>query len=106
MKSVLPLVIVSIPLLWINMVAQSNLDMHYVTPLLMRPLIAFDTFSFYLYKLFWPLELLPAYGRSPALVIEQGYIYWSWIPSIAVTLLAWKFRARFSISLERTPDFH
>jgi len=89
----LPWALLALPVLAVNVGSQGRLTMYYSTPLWWRPLIALDSLSFYLWKLFLPLELLPAYGRSARLVIASGQIYWTWIPGlvcVAAVLLARK----------------
>jgi tetratricopeptide (TPR) repeat protein len=63
-------------------------------PLILRPLIALDALSFYLWKLCWPLWLSPNYGRRPTMVINQGYIAWTWTIPLAVGLVLWSIRRR------------
>ncbi len=77
-----PWALVAVPVLLMNLRSQARLTMFYSTPLPFRPLVALDALGFYLYKLLWPVQLLPAYGRSARLVIESGQIYWSFIPGV------------------------
>jgi len=87
-----PFCLVAMLILWANYDVQSGLLIHFHTPLWARPLVALDALGFYLGKVLWPLQVLPAYGRSPRWLIESGIIYWSWIP--AAVLLATAFLAR------------
>lgn len=48
-------------------------------PLWSRPLIAGDSYAFYLQKLIWPVGLAVDYTRTPDLVIRTGQVYWKWI---------------------------
>jgi tetratricopeptide (TPR) repeat protein len=65
-----------------------------VFPVWQRPFIAADALAFYLYKLFVPLWLSVDYGRSPAAVVQQGWIYFTWLVPVALALLLWLWRRR------------
>jgi hypothetical protein len=59
-------------------------------PLWSRPLIAGDALAFYLVKLVWPTRLAIDYGRSPAKVMAQGWLYYTWLlPAVVTILLIW-----------------
>ena len=75
---------------WVQPAAQAEA----VLPLWARPLIAADALGFYLYKLLVPFGLSVDYGRTPAVVIEQGWIYFTWIIPLGVALLLWYWRHR------------
>jgi len=56
----------------------------------LRPLIAGDALAFYLYKLFIPIRLGLFYGRTPAAIIENGSIWFTWIvPVLVLGAIAW-----------------
>jgi len=63
-------------------------------PLPIRPLLAGDAVSFYVYRLFWPARLAFDYGRLPKFVLAQS---WRWLtgplPYVAVVGL-WLARRR------------
>jgi hypothetical protein len=63
-------------------------------PLWSRPLIAGDAVAFYLQKLVVPWPLIPDYGRTPAQVIERGWVYWTPLIPLALIVLLWIFRNR------------
>lgn len=65
-------------------------------PLWARPLLATDAIAFYLYKIVWPLHLMPQYDHTPQAAIERGWIYWAWIAPAIVATLAILFRKRFA----------
>ena len=44
----------------------------------LRPLVAADALAFYLYKLVAPVNLAIDYGRTPGMIIERGWIWWTW----------------------------
>ena len=71
--------------LWIHPATPSAV----VVPVWQRPLIAADALAFYLYKLFVPLQLSVDYGRSPAAIAQQGWIYFTWLVSAALGFLLW-----------------
>jgi protein O-mannosyl-transferase len=80
---------------------QPDALMDFITPLWLRPVVAADAVTFYLGKLLWPVELGPDYGRTPQVVLEQGWRYaiplvlfglgmglwrirrWGWGPTVA-----------------------
>ncbi|HWE97467.1 MAG TPA: hypothetical protein VG269_26150 [Tepidisphaeraceae bacterium] len=54
----------------------------------LRPLVALDALSFYLWKTFIPLRLLPDYGRTPGwLAAHPGMLRFTWIGAVCVALL-------------------
>jgi tetratricopeptide (TPR) repeat protein len=61
--------------LWTLWTKGQQLDavMEFVTPLWARPVIVIDTLAFYLEKLVWPVQLGPDYGRTPQVVLAQGW---------------------------------
>ncbi len=76
----IPWVLIALPILALNAFSQDKLVSLYQAPWISRPFIALDAMGFYLYKLFFPVTLLPDYGRSPRNLISNGLIYWTWIP--------------------------
>jgi tetratricopeptide (TPR) repeat protein len=45
----------------------------------LRPLVAADALAFYLYKLLVPVNLAIDYGRTPVVIDERGWIWWTWV---------------------------
>ena len=80
---------IAIPFVLVTKLSQPESDLDFITPLGLRPLIAADALAFYLYKLFLPFGLAPDYGRIPQSVIEQKWIYFTWLVSAAVAVLIW-----------------
>jgi tetratricopeptide (TPR) repeat protein len=74
-------------------------------PLILRPLLAMDAVSFYLWKLCWPLGLCPDYGRRPTVVINQGDIEWTWAIPLALGWLIWSIGRRRQIILAASAIF-
>ena len=59
-------------------------------PLWQRPLVALDAMAFYLWKIVWPIGLGVDYGRTPAVALDRGWLWWTWIVPVAVAAqLAW-----------------
>ncbi|MBX7166574.1 MAG: tetratricopeptide repeat protein [Pirellulales bacterium] len=53
-----------------------------------RPMIAGDALTFYAWKTLLPARLSPDYGRSPASVLQSGWVYLMWpLPLIALAAL-------------------
>jgi hypothetical protein len=63
-----------------------------VAPLWLRPVVALDALTFYLGRLVLPLHLVPDYGRNPGSTLVTGALYYTWIPSTALLVIAWMFR--------------
>jgi len=59
----------------------------------MRPLIALDTLAFYAAKVVWPVGLAFDYGRTPAVILESGAIWWTWVvPVVLGAAAVWVWR--------------
>jgi tetratricopeptide (TPR) repeat protein len=54
------------------------------SPLWLRPFIAGDTISFYLYKIFVPVNIGPDFGRSPLFVRAHLWGYATWLVPISL----------------------
>ncbi len=65
-------------------------------PIWARPLIAGDALVFYLYKLIFPLQFGPDYGRSPQYVLDQSWFYLTGLAPFALCGWLWFKRRRFS----------
>ncbi len=66
-----------------------------LVPFWVRPLVAADALSFYLWKLLWPFDpwgLCADYGRSPNSLYDQGTLFWSWLIPSALTLALFFFQ--------------
>ncbi|MDQ3813561.1 MAG: tetratricopeptide repeat protein [Armatimonadota bacterium] len=56
-----------------------------------RPLIVGDALAFYLFKLLWPLDLAPDYGRTPQHVLQRGYGNLMWlVPYLLIIVICWR----------------
>jgi tetratricopeptide (TPR) repeat protein len=83
-------IIVSVAALWLQPASRSA----EVVPFWERPLIAADALAFYLYKLFAPFRLSVDYGRSPAMAVQQRWIYFTWLAPALLSLFLWLWRRR------------
>jgi protein O-mannosyl-transferase len=63
--------------------------MMFVAPLWTRPVITADTLTFYLGKLVWPISLGPDYGRTPQVVLEQGWEMLQGLVPVGLGLIVW-----------------
>ena len=91
----------TLPVIFMAKFSEQEIPLGYVAPLLSRGLLALDAIAFYLYKLILPLKLGIDYGRTPARVIENGWLYYSWIFPVLLTgfFLFLKSRRRWLIIL-------
>jgi tetratricopeptide (TPR) repeat protein len=82
------------------MAAQPIVQVEFIPSLWARLLIAADALAFYLYKLILPIGLSVDYGRTPAVVLERGWAYYTWLVPVglAALLWAWRNRARYFIT--------
>ncbi len=94
-------VIISLPVMVLAMAAEKDIPLGFTAPLFARIPIALDALAFYLKKLFLPFGLGIDYGRTPALVLEQGRLQYTWIVPLllAALLLALKDRRRWLAAL-------
>ncbi|HEX8342516.1 MAG TPA: tetratricopeptide repeat protein [Tepidisphaeraceae bacterium] len=63
-----------------------------VPPLLLRPLVAMDSLSFYIIKTIWPFGFSIDYGRTYAVIRGSGVLWWSWLLPLAAGVLVWLSR--------------
>jgi hypothetical protein len=76
--SLAPWCAVALPIAIVARVVQSTIGVPPI-PIALRPLIALDALAFYLWKLIWPVNLVPDYGRLVSVIIERRWFLWSWI---------------------------
>lgn len=91
----------TLPIIFLAKFSEQDIPLGYIAPLWSRVLIALDAIAFYLYKLLLPLNLGIDYGRTPARVVENGWLYYSWILPVFLTgvFLLLKDRRRWLIIL-------
>ncbi len=71
--------LIALPIIFLAKFSEREIPLGYIAPLPARFLLALDALAFYLYKLFIPIQLSIDYGRTPARVLEQGWLYFSWL---------------------------
>ena len=98
-KEQFSLVIIGIPFIIVTKLSQPNLEISTITPLLKRPLIVGDTFFFYFSKLVYPFALGPDYGRTPQLVLQSSWIYFTGtLPFIIAAIILWRYRGQWPLA--------
>ncbi len=94
--SILPWLLLVLPFVYIARLAQPvNLSRIDGGRVWLRPLLAGDALAFYLYKLVFPLWLIPQYDHSAKTAIARGWIYWAWLVPATLAIIAWVIRRRF-----------
>jgi len=86
---------VAAPFIVLTRLVQPGATIQFITPLWARPLVFGDAVAFYVYKLAVPLWLGPDYGRSPELLLRQGWLYLTWILPCGLAVMAWLWRERW-----------
>lgn len=62
-----------------------------------RPLLAGDALSFWLAKIFIPLDLAPDYGRTPELAMQARAIAIIWLIPVGISVVLWRLRQRWPL---------
>lgn len=62
-----------------------------LVPIWTRPLVALDSLAFYLGKVIWPVDLAADYGRAPDHALTQGWLWYTWILPVTLTVLLASF---------------
>ncbi|MCB0351163.1 MAG: tetratricopeptide repeat protein, partial [Bdellovibrionales bacterium] len=57
--------------------------------------VSLDTITFYLIKLFWPINLTVEYGRNPPYFLSSPDRYWTWIPAVCLIFICIHHWRRF-----------
>lgn len=68
---------------------QTDSQIFGLTSIELRPLIATDAITFYVYKLLLPFGLTLDYSRTPARAIEQGWLYYTWVLPLGIAFALW-----------------
>ncbi len=87
-------IVLALPVMVATRWVQSGASPDLVSPLWARPLVFGDAVAFYLYQLVWPLNLSPDYGRTPEFILQNGWIYFTWIIPFSLTVLVWLWKGR------------
>ncbi len=90
--SLFPWLVISLLVTIGTKIVQPDQSLEFVTPVILRPLIALDILSFYTIKFFFPYPLCALYGRTPEFLVESGTLLWSWIPGVFLLAGAWYYR--------------
>ncbi len=92
-KSIIPFLIMIIPIMIRAKLAESALPPDFGSPLWARPFIFFDSLQFYLLKVIFPLDLAADYGRKPDYVLSSTSYYLAWIlPVLLLGLLIYTIK--------------
>lgn len=91
----LPWLLAGLSVIWVTSDAQSA-NIYHPTIFYLRPLVAFDAFSFYLFKIIIPFRLASDYGRTPEFLFQNPGALWIWSFGLIALLMAWIFRQKRS----------
>lgn len=92
---ILPWLVVVVPVAIVAKGAQADSILDFTPPdIIFRPLIALDAISFYVYKILFPMGLGLDYGRNPDFFLHSHFLYWSWLPPLAMVAAVVAFRRR------------
>jgi tetratricopeptide (TPR) repeat protein len=88
--------VLAIPVIWLTIQSQETSALANEMPFWAKPVVALDSISFYLSKLFVPVLIGPDYGRSPSLVISKWWGFATWILPVLLLLAIgyWKGKAK------------
>jgi Tfp pilus assembly protein PilF len=90
--SLAPWLIIAMPFVVVTKWQQPDNLLATITPLWQRPLVAADALAFYLYKLVLPIWLGPGYARSPEVIFDEGWAYFTWIIPAGIAVAVWRWR--------------
>jgi len=79
--------LLAVPFIFLAKFSEKDIPLGFVAPLGTRLLLALDALSFYLCKLFLPVRLGIDYGRTPALVLKEGWLYWIWLFPVTLVFI-------------------
>ncbi len=90
-------VLLSTPIIFLAKFSEKEIPLGFVAPLWARLPVALDAIGFFLGKLLVPFNLGIDYGRTPELVMEEGWFHCTWIfpVALAVFLVFLKDRKRW-----------
>jgi tetratricopeptide (TPR) repeat protein len=81
--------VLAVILSWLTKGQQPDASMSYIPPWWGRPVIAADAVAFYLWKLIWPVQLGPDYGRQPQIVLGHAWGYVTGLVPVALGGILW-----------------
>lgn len=83
LRSTLPYFALAIPcIIWTKLCQPASYLRH--VPLWQRPLVAADALAFYLYKLLLPVRMSYDYGRTPWVIFQRHWAWFTWLVPVAV----------------------
>ena len=88
-----------LPIFLIMLITSSLQGNTQLYPFWMKPFIYLSSLSFYLYKLILPFSLSPTYGLTPLKMISESWFHLSWIFSLLISGIIWKYKKQFPILL-------
>ena len=95
LRSTLPYFALAIPcVIWTKLCQPGSYLRH--VPLWQRPLVAADALAFYLYKLILPVRMSYDYGRSPWVIFQRHWAWFTWLVPVAIAagLIAFRRTSR------------
>lgn len=104
-KSLAGWVVLAIVFIGVTHAAQPTIQGDFTWSMWARPLIAADALAFYLYKLILPVGLSVDYGRTPGVVLERGWAYYTWIVPVGLAALLWAWRSRAGLIITAAAIF-
>jgi len=85
------LLLLALPFIAVTRQAQAGTVFGFVPAWWQRLPIAFDTLSFYFFKLLFPIVLTADYGRTPEVVLAGNWLYLTaLLPLLGIAVIAWK----------------
>lgn len=98
-----PWLLLTLPVVIVTKFAQPAAHHTYLPALWQRFLIAGDAITFYLGKLLLPLTLGPDYGRTPQVVLANGWVYATGLfPYFLALCLGWRYRKPWALAAAGT----
>ncbi len=93
LKEMAPWIVLAAAMVVVTRMAQPQARMDFIPAMWQRLLVAGDALAFYLRRLAMPFSLGPDYGRTPAAVLGQGWVYLTGVaPYLLAAALVWKGR--------------
>lgn len=88
--------LMTLPIIYLAISSQNTAALSMELPFWSKPVVALDSISFYMSKLFVPILIGPDYGRSPSLVISKwwGFVTWVFPVLLLLAITYWKGKAR------------
>ncbi len=88
----------TVPFAWITRSLQATISPAGESLWWQRPFIAGDALTFYLFKIFVPVDLCVDYGRTPRLVLSTWWGYLTWVIPVGLLSVCYRIRHRRPIT--------